>query len=80
MRPSESANDLLAALRSSVVPSEVPKGYYTKKQLAESLGVSTDAVKSILGKMKIETKMFRVTQGSVTRPVPHYRLAERGAP
>jgi len=68
------AQDLLAALQSQAVSSVVPEGFYTKRQLADSVGVSLDSMTDKLLKMKVEMKMFRVTSGTVTRPIPHYRL------
>ncbi len=68
------SKDLLAALQSQTVPSVVPKGYYTIKQLVEKTGQTKSAVEHCLGKQKVERKTFRVLVGSFARPVPHYKL------
>ncbi len=68
------AKDLLAALQSQTVPAVVPKGFYTIKQLAEKTGQTKKSVEWWLQKRKTERRMFRVTTGQVTRPVPHYKL------
>ena len=56
----------------------VPEGWLTCIQLAEKLGKSRITVGILLGKAvregRAEVKKFVITTGSVTRPVPHYRL------
>ena len=73
MRPSETATDLLDALRAAVVPTEVPKGFYTVKQLAQQTGQTESVVLKHLSKMGCERRMFKVKCGSRVIPVPHYR-------
>ena len=68
------ATDLLDALRASVVPTEVPPGFYTVVQLAQHLGIDRRTMAGRLAKMTLEKKLFKIQQGQVCRPVPHYRL------
>jgi hypothetical protein len=68
------ASDLLEALRASVVSSEVPKGFYTVKQLSQDTGLSESIIRKRLAGIKHKRKVFRVMLGSRLVPVPHYRL------
>jgi hypothetical protein len=67
-----------AALASPAVVDKVPPGWHTASQLAALL----EKPPSTIGKLllsairagKCERQNFRITTGSLTRPVPHYRL------
>ena len=72
------AIDLLEALRASVVPTEVPPGYYTLKELRQQTGMDASTLGRRLKSMGAECRLFKVKTGLVTRPVPHYRLAALG--
>jgi hypothetical protein len=67
-----------AALASPVILDEVPPGWFTARQLAKKLGKSDARTGHMLGQAvqdgRAERQSFRITTGSVTRPVPHYRL------
>ena len=71
-----------AAWAAALVPpkkvDEVPEGWLTAKQIATELGKATATVGALLCRAvsegRCERKLFRVTSGSVTRPIPHYRL------
>jgi hypothetical protein len=57
---------------------EVPPEWLTTRQIAKQLGKAAPTTGALLGRAVAEgrciRKMFRVTSGSVTRPIPHYRL------
>jgi hypothetical protein len=67
-----------AALASPVVADKVPAGWFTSKQIGKQLNKADSTMGALLsravGEGRAERKSFRVTIGSVTRPVPHYRL------
>jgi hypothetical protein len=67
-----------AALTAPVAVDVVPPEWLTTRQLAEQLGKAFPTVGALVGRAvaegRCERKMFRVTSGSVTRPIPHYRL------
>ena len=66
-----------AALASSIVQNVVPPGWFTTRQLAEKLNTPLPTMGRLLSESvaagRCEVEKFRVTTGSVTRPVPHYR-------
>jgi hypothetical protein len=57
---------------------EVPPDWLTTRQIAKQIGKAMPTTGALLGRAvaegRAERKMFRVTTGSVTRPIPHYRL------
>jgi response regulator of citrate/malate metabolism len=57
---------------------KVPEGWHTCIELAEQMGKSRITVGHKLADAvregRAEVKKFVITTGSVTRPVPHYRL------
>lgn len=67
-----------AALASPAVTDVVPPGWFTTKQLSEKLGKPRPTMTRLLAEAvaagRCEVQHFRATTGSVTRPVPHYRL------
>jgi hypothetical protein len=67
-----------AALRAPAVTDVIPPGWFTTKQLADKLGRPRPTMARLLADAvaagRCEVQRFRVTTGSVTRPVPHYRL------
>ena len=67
-----------AALAPSIVQDVVPPGWFTTKQLADKLGKPRPTMTRLLAEAvaagRCEVQHFRATTGSVTRPVPHYRL------
>jgi len=66
-----------AALASSIVQNAVPPGWFTTRQLAEKLNTPLPTMGRLLSESvaagRCEVQRFRVTTGSVTRPVPHYK-------
>ena len=68
------ALDLLEAIRAEQVPDEVPKGWYTVKQISEQTGFGLKYVQRRVVELKAEVKIFRIKTGMTKRPVPHYRL------
>jgi response regulator of citrate/malate metabolism len=56
----------------------VPPGWLTACQVAEKVGRARGTVGALLAAAvregRAERRSFRITSGSVTRPVPHYRL------
>jgi hypothetical protein len=67
-----------AALATSAALDAVPPGWLTARQLAAKLGKSRNTMGSLLASAvregRAERKDFRIVNGQVTRPVPHYRL------
>jgi hypothetical protein len=67
-----------AALATPKQVDEVPEGWLTPKEIAAKLGKATPTVGAMLCRAvaegRCERKTFRITSGSVTRPIPHYRL------
>ena len=67
-----------AALATPKEVDEVPEGWLTAKEISAKLGKATPTVGASLCRAvaegRCERKTFRVTSGSVTRPIPHYRL------
>ncbi len=67
-----------SALVSPIVPDKVPPGWFTAREIGRQLGKADSTIGSLLsravGEGRAERQQFRVTIGSVTRPVPHYRL------
>ena len=66
-----------AALASSMVQNVVPPGWFTTRQLAEKLNTPLPTMGRLLSESvaagRCEVQKFRVTTGSVTRPVQHYK-------
>jgi hypothetical protein len=66
-----------AALASPAVTDVIPPGWFTTKQLADKLGRPRPTMGRLLAEAvaagRCEVQKFRMTTGSVTRPVPHYR-------
>jgi len=67
-----------AALAAAAVTDVVPPGWFTTKQLSDKLGKTRPTMTRLLAEAvaagRCEVQHFRATTGSVTRPVPHYRL------
>lgn len=67
-----------AALRGEPVEEKVPEGWYTVHQLSKSLGKAHSSIGHSISRAvkegRAERKLFRIQTGSVTRPVPHYKL------
>jgi hypothetical protein len=66
-----------SALAAPAVTDVIPPGWFTTKQLAEKLNTPLPTMGRLLSESvaagRCEVQRFRVTTGSVTRPVPHYR-------
>jgi hypothetical protein len=66
-----------AALAMQTVTNVVPLGWFTTRQLAEKLNTPLPTMGRLLSESvaagRCEVQKFRVTTGSVTRPVQHYR-------
>jgi response regulator of citrate/malate metabolism len=66
-----------AALVSPILQDKVPPGWFTTKTLADQLGKTRPTMTRLLADAvangRCEVQRFRITTGSVTRPVPHYR-------
>jgi response regulator of citrate/malate metabolism len=66
-----------AALAMQAVTNVVPPGWFTTRQLAEKLNTPLPTMGRLLSESvaagRCEVEKFRVTTGSVTRPVQHYR-------
>ena len=65
------AKDLLDALMADAIPSVVPPGFYTIRQLVEKTGMTERSVRRKLAGLRCEVTKFRVGG----KPVPHYRMA-----
>ena len=67
-----------AALASSAALDAVPPGWLTARQLAAKLGKSRNTMGSLLASAvregRADRQDFRIVNGQVTRPVPHYKL------
>lgn len=54
------------------------KGFYTRRQLQKIWNLSEPIISRKLSialkKNLLEMRMYRVTSGMVTRPIPHYRI------
>ena len=66
-----------AALATQAVTNVVPPGWFTTRQLAEKLNTPLPTMGRLLCESvaagRCEVQRFRVTTGSVTRPVQHYK-------
>lgn len=66
--------------RSSVMPEEVPAGWFTVAQLADELGKSvcntSERVRKMVKNGLAERKDFAIQLEQRVRPVPHYRLVK----
>jgi len=66
-----------AALAMQAVTNVVPPGWFTTRQLAEKLNTPLPTMGRLLSESvaagRCEVQRFRVTTGSVARPVQHYR-------
>ena len=66
-----------AALATQAVTNVVPPGWFTTRQLAEKLNTPLPTMGRLLSESvaagRCEVQRFRVTTGSVTRPVQHYK-------
>jgi hypothetical protein len=66
-----------SALAAPAVTDVVPPGWFTTKQLADKLGKPRPTMGRLLaeavGAGRCDVQRFRITTGSVTRPVPHYK-------
>lgn len=62
----------------SIGADEVPKGWYTVKELAEARHCSTATVYRAIEKLKqnkeVSMRNFKVVIGERVIPVPHFRL------
>ena len=67
-----------AALASPPAQDVVPPGWFTTKQLSATLRKSLPTISRLVTEAtaagRCEVARYRVTTGSVTRPVAHYRL------
>ena len=67
-----------AALASTVVQDAVPPGWFTIKELSDKLRKPRPTVCRLVTEAtaagRCEVARYRVTTGSVTRPVAHYKL------
>jgi hypothetical protein len=67
-----------AALASPLVTDTVPPGWFTTRQIASKLGKALPTTGASLGRAvrdgRAERRLFRITTGAMTRPVPHYKL------
>jgi hypothetical protein len=56
----------------------VPPGWFTTRQIASKLGKALPTTGASLGRAvrdgRAERRLFRITTGAITRPVPHYKL------
>ena len=68
-----------AALASTVVQDAVPPGWFTIKQLSATLRKPVPTIYRLVAEAtaagRCEVARYRVTTGSVTRPVAHYKLS-----
>ena len=78
----EWAKTLHNALKKEV--EQVPKGFYTNKQVAQQLGVrsaqATKVLKELRSRGLCEVKSFRAIvneESTIIRSVPHYRLIKK---
>jgi hypothetical protein len=66
-----------AALAPSIVQDVVPPGWLTTRQLCEKLNKTLPTMGRLIAESvaagRCEVQKFRVTTGSVTRPVQHYK-------
>ncbi len=67
-----------AAFASTIVPDKVPSGWHTAREIGKELGKAGSTIGTLLARAvregRAERQEFRIRTGSVTRPVPHYRL------
>ena len=67
-----------AALASPVIEDTVPPGWLTARELAKKLGKAESTMGKLLNRAVLEGRAerqnFRIVAGTITRPVPHYRL------
>lgn len=70
----------LTAMNVEAVPDVVPDEWMTVKALAERLRLARPTISQKLLDIEsrglAERKVFRITTGSVTRPVEHWRLTQ----
>ena len=68
-----------AALASRPVTDAVPPGWFTIQQLSATLRKPRPTICRLVSEATVagrcEVQKFRVTTGSVTRPVAHYKLS-----
>jgi hypothetical protein len=66
------------ALAAPIVVDVVPPGWLTLRQLAQKLKKAENTTGSLLRRAvaegRAERQSFRIVNGQVTRPTPHYRL------
>ena len=67
-----------AVLTTQQAPDKVPAGWFTVKQIAQKTGKACSTIGSqicrAVAEGRCERKDYRIRTGSMTRPVPHYRL------
>jgi hypothetical protein len=67
-----------AALATPAIEDTVPPGWLTSRELGAKLGKAGSTIGTLLARAvregRAERQEFRIRTGSVTRPVPHYRL------
>jgi hypothetical protein len=67
-----------AALAAPAIEDTVPPGWLTSRELGAKLGKAGSTIGTLLARAvregRAERQEFRIRTGSVTRPVPHYRL------
>jgi predicted transcriptional regulator len=63
---------------SSVLPDEIPEGWFTVATLADQIGKSicttSQRVRKMVVRGIVERKDFKIQLEQRVRPVPHYRL------
>jgi hypothetical protein len=61
-----------------VVQEKPEKGFYTRREIQKLWNLSepiiTKKLSVALKNNLLEVRMYRVTSGMVTRPIPHYRI------
>jgi hypothetical protein len=66
------------ALATPIILDEVPPGWFTARALAKKLGKADSTMGKLLNRAVLEGRAerqdFRIVAGTITRPVPHYRL------
>jgi hypothetical protein len=67
-----------AALSAPIVEDTVPAGWMTARQIGQKLGKAGSTIGTLVARAvregRAERQNFRISTGSVTRPVPHYKL------
>jgi len=68
----------LESLFGKAVVEEPEVGFYTRRQMQKVWKMSEPIISRKLNKALkdnlLEVRMYRVTSGMVTRPIPHYRI------